>query len=316
MKKLAVLIDADNASAKIAKGLFDEVAKYGLASVKKIYGDWSKPHLKSWQDLLLMYAITPVQQFAYTRGKDATDMQLLIDAMDLLYSDTFDGFCIVSSDSDFTPLVSRIRANGLTVYGVGERKTPEAFRQACDKFIYTDLLQAEDEQANFAVHSDVSHTVDTPIIKQSATNRIERQPIKGQLEQLLRHALNETAEESGWASVSSIGKFLSQTQPDFDSRNYGYAKLSAMLKELEGVQLKIHGSNMYCRKIPYGEFIKLLNSAFEKFQDKQGTASEVALEKYITARFNFKDYGFEAFSDFLDTVHNVERQNNRVRLNK
>mgnify|MGYP000120012448 FL=1 len=132
-KKLAVLIDADNASAGLAQELFEEIAKYGIASVKRIYGDWSSPTLKGWKDILLKHALVPVQQFAYTKGRDATDMGLIIDAMDLLYSSTFDGFCLVSSDSDFTPLASRIRASGLTVYGFGKNTTPEAFRQSCDR---------------------------------------------------------------------------------------------------------------------------------------------------------------------------------------
>ena len=140
-KKLAVLIDGDNAPASRAAALFAEVAKYGLASVKRVYGDWSSPTLNSWQKILLKHALVPVQQFAYTKNKDATDMGLVIEAMDLLYSAKFDGFCLVSSDSDFTPLASRIRAQGLAVYGFGEKKTPEAFRNACDKFIYVENLE-------------------------------------------------------------------------------------------------------------------------------------------------------------------------------
>ena len=140
-EKLAVLIDADNTSSAVAQGLFEEIAKYGVASVKRIYGDWSNNTLIGWRSILLKHAITPVQQFAYTKGKDATDMGLIIDAMDLLYSGNFSGFCLVSSDSDFTRLASRLRENGRTVYGFGEKKTPEAFRKACDKFVYTEIFQ-------------------------------------------------------------------------------------------------------------------------------------------------------------------------------
>lgn len=145
-KKLAVLIDADNSSLNSIQFVLEEVAKYGIASVKRVYGDWSTDTLKNWRDILLAHAITPVQQFAYTKGKDATDMILIIDAMDLLYSNALDGFCIVSSDSDFTPLASRIRESGLTVFGFGRNKTPEAFVKACDKFIYVENLEAEEKE--------------------------------------------------------------------------------------------------------------------------------------------------------------------------
>ena len=144
-KKLAVLIDADNSSINSIESVLEEIAKFGIASVKRVYGDWSSDTLKNWRDVLLPHAITPVQQFAYTKGKDATDMILIIDAMDLLYSGALDGFCIVSSDSDFTPLASRIRESGLMVYGFGRKKTPEAFKKACDKFIFVENLVEEKE---------------------------------------------------------------------------------------------------------------------------------------------------------------------------
>ena len=159
--KLAVLIDADNASAAAVSGLFAEIAKLGIASVKRIYGDWSRPEPQGWKkDVLLRHALMPVQQFAYTTGKDATDMKLIIDAMDLLYSGTFDGVCLVSSDSDFTPLAARIRANGLTVYGFGRHNTPEAFRQSCDRFFYLENLQettAAEEGDNYQINVHEKH---------------------------------------------------------------------------------------------------------------------------------------------------------------
>ena len=163
-EKLAVLIDADNTSSAVAQGLFEEIAKYGVASVKRIYGDWSNNTLIGWRSILLKHALTPVQQFAYTKGKDATDMGLIIDAMDLLYSGNFSGFCLVSSDSDFTPLASRIRASGLVVYGFGKEKTPEAFRQACDRFLYVENL-GEPKKADTAT---TALTVGSDVVERSA----------------------------------------------------------------------------------------------------------------------------------------------------
>lgn len=314
-RKLAVLIDGDNAAASGAGELFAEIAKYGTASVRRIYGDWSKPHLGGWQKILLKHAITPVQQFSYTTGKNASDISMVIDALDLLYSDTFDGFCLVSSDSDFTPLASRIRASGLKVYGFGERKTPQAFRNACDQFIYTENLQAENENA-VAQKSDNEKTdVETPTDKPVKANL--RQPVEGALRSLLYKALKDTTDDSGWAFVGHIGSYLNQTQPDFDPRSYGYGKLSSMLKALGGLQFRHDdASRMYCRKIPYGEFRALLCESVARFQDKNGSASVNALEKYLKPRFSWKDYGFEDLESFLSTVHGVQVEGDRVRVSQ
>ena len=170
-KKFAVLIDADNSSINAIPSVLEEVAKYGIASVKRVYGDWSSETLKNWRDVLLPHAITPVQQFAYTKGKDATDMILIIDAMDLLYAGALDGFCIVSSDSDFTPLASRIRENGLTVYGFGKKTTPDAFKKACDKFIYIENLTAELKAQD---DDDVSHVTEKKAL--STDKVVENKP--------------------------------------------------------------------------------------------------------------------------------------------
>lgn len=249
-KRLAVLIDADNTSAAVARELFAEIAKYGIASVKRIYGDWSSPTLSAWRKILLRHALVPVQQFAYTKGKDATDMGLIIDAMDLLYSGTFDGFCLVSSDSDFTPL---------------------AARQELDAGIRNTLNKA---------------------------------------------VKNCTDEATGWAFVGQIGIYLSQTLPDFDTRTYGYSQLSKMLKALGGLQFRHdEASRMFCRKIPYGELIKLLaNEALPKFRNKQGWAKIHAVEKYVNPRWSFKEYGFDSFADLLNTVHGVEVHDDSLRM--
>jgi uncharacterized LabA/DUF88 family protein len=217
--RLAVLIDADNAPPSITEGLLAEIAKYGTAHVKRAYGDWTGTSLKGWKDQLLAQSIQPIQQFAYTTGKNATDAAMVIDAMDLLYSDRFDAFCIVSSDSDFTRLAARIRESGLTVYGFGERKTPKPFVAACDKFIYTENLTFT---AGPAAPVDVAPAA-KPVA--SATQ------LKGDTALItqLRNAIEAASDDDGWAPLASVGQIITKQRPEFDSRNYGYAKLSDLM---------------------------------------------------------------------------------------
>lgn len=210
--KLAVLIDADNAQPGIVDGLLSEIANYGTASVKRIYGDWTSPGLRGWKEVLLEHSIQPMQQFAYTKGKNATDSAMIIDAMDLLYTNNFHGFCIVSSDSDFTKLASRIRESGLLVYGFGEKKTPSPFVSACDKFIYTEVLRAKSDE-------------DAAIAKKSSGD-LRRD---ARLVNLLRNAVNTSSDDSGWAQLGPVGSNIAKQSPDFDPRNYGYAKLGELV---------------------------------------------------------------------------------------
>jgi len=211
-EKLAVLIDADNAQPSIVEGLLAEIAKYGTANVKRIYGDWTLPGLKGWKEVLLQYSIQPIQQFGYTKGKNATDSAMIIDAMDLLYTDNFDGFCIVSSDSDFTKLASRIREAGLVVYGFGEKKTPEPFVSACDKFIYTELLRSkEDDSEAIRRKSDSELKQDTKLVN------------------LLRNAVEASSDDSGWTHLAPVGSNIAKQSPEFDPRNYGYKKLGELI---------------------------------------------------------------------------------------
>jgi len=257
-KKFAVLIDADNSSISAISSVLEEVAKYGIASVKRVYGDWSNETLKKWRDVLLPHAITPVQQFAYTKGKDATDMILIIDAMDLLYAGALDGFCIVSSDSDFTPLASRIRENGLSVYGFGKKSTPEAFRKACDKFIFienliseNELKNSEDEEVtNAQVRKifDSSKTSDSKLANQLKDNIVIDVMDRGTLN-LIYKAVKDNADENGWANLGMVGLYISAVKPDFDSRNYGRAKLSGLIKTLNLFETKVEMSQMYLRKM-------------------------------------------------------------------
>ncbi|HOK00140.1 MAG: NYN domain-containing protein [Treponemataceae bacterium] len=217
--KLAVLIDADNTQPAIIEGLLNEVAKYGVASVKRIYGDWTSNNLRSWKDKLLEYAIQPIQQFSYTTGKNATDSAMIIDAMDLLYTEKLDGFCIVSSDSDFTRLAARIRESGLIVYGFGEKKTPKAFVAACDKFIYTEILKDQQEEED--------ELESKPAPKPGRDIKGDRRLIT-----LLRNAVEDLADESGWAYLGSVGQSITNRSSEFDPRNYGFKKLGDLFRAL------------------------------------------------------------------------------------
>jgi uncharacterized LabA/DUF88 family protein len=211
-QKLAVLIDADNAQPSIIEGLLAEIAKYGTANVKRIYGDWTGVHLKGWKDVLLKHSIQPIQQFRYTIGKNATDSAMIIDAMDLLFTNKFDGFCIVSSDSDFTKIASRLRESGLVVYGFGEKKTPEPFVSACDKFIYTEVLISKED--------------DNLSIKRKSINELKQDT---KLVNLLRNAVEASSDESGWSHLAPVGNNIAKQVPDFDPRNYGYKKLGELV---------------------------------------------------------------------------------------
>ncbi len=224
---LALLIDGDNASPKIVVGLMAEIANYGTASVKRVYGDWTDPNLKGWKECLLEHSIQPMQQFAYTTGKNATDGAMIIDAMDLLYTGRFSGFCIVSSDSDFARLAARIREQGVTVYGFGERKTPRPFITACDKFVYFDVLNGQVEDGNAAAvpapqQQEVKPTAASQPAKKTGLNKAARD--------MLIKAIVATADEDGRANLAQVGGHLAKQAPDFDARNYGFPRLSDLVK--------------------------------------------------------------------------------------
>ena len=220
LPRFAVLIDADNTSPRIAEGLFEEVAKFGEASVRRIYGDFSGQRLKSWADILQRFAIDPYQQFAYTTGKNASDIALVIDAMDLLHSGRFDGFCLVSSDSDFTRLASRLREQGADVYGFGAQKTPESFRQACRRFIYTENLLPE-SQTSGPEAAAKSKSLELPSAAIPTLNK----------------AVSQIESEDGWVSLSSVGKQLSNLVSDFDVRTYGFRKLSDLVRKTDAFEI-------------------------------------------------------------------------------
>ena len=231
--RFAVLIDADNTSPQITEGLFEEIAKFGEASVRRIYGDFSSTRLKSWADILQRHAIDPYQQFAYTKGKNASDIALVIDAMDLLHSGRFDGFCLVSSDSDFTRLASRLREQGADVYGFGTQKTPESFRQACRRFVYTENLLPP-----------------PPAASGEAARSKPREPLSAAIPILMK-AMSQIESEDGWVMLGPVGQHISNLFSDFDVRTYGCSKLSDLIRKTGAFEVeKVEGGHIHMRAKP------------------------------------------------------------------
>ncbi len=221
--KLAVLIDGDNIPSRYIKEMMQEITKYGTPTVKRIYGDWTKPHLSKWKAILLENAITPIQQYGYTTGKNATDSAMIIDAMDILYSEKVNGFCLVSSDSDFTKLATRLREEGLVVYGIGEKKTPDPFIVACDKFIYLEILDTGDEDSENGKSKSKKENID----------KITPKVIK-----LLQHSVDDAADDDGWAFMGDVGSLILKKQPNFDARNFGFQKLTPLFKSLPQFEIE------------------------------------------------------------------------------
>lgn len=215
---LAVLIDGDNIPSAFVQEMMEEISKYGNPTIKRIYGDWTKPNLAKWKNLLLENAITPIQQYAYTTGKNATDSAMIIDAMDILYSQKVNGFCIVSSDSDFTRLATRLREAGMQVIGIGEKKTPNPFIVACDKFIYIEILKKQSKDDEPDKGRDVA---------KDSVDSIANREI-----QLIATTINDLSDDDGWAFLGDVGSLLQKRQPNFDPRNYGFSKLTPLIKSI------------------------------------------------------------------------------------
>lgn len=223
--KLAVLIDGDNIPSAYVKEMMEEIAKYGNPTIKRIYGDWTNPKLQKWKSILLQNAITPIQQYGYTVGKNATDSAMIIDAMDILYSEKVNGFCLVSSDSDFTRLATRLREAGMQVFGIGEKKTPEPFIVACDKFIYLEILK------NLSEENESEHAKSKSLRKENI-DKITPKVIK-----LIASTISDLADDDGWAFLGDVGNLLQKKQPNFDSRNYGYQKLTPLIKSIKNFEI-------------------------------------------------------------------------------
>jgi uncharacterized LabA/DUF88 family protein len=242
--RLAVLIDADNIPYSNIHSMLEEIAKYGTPTFKRIYADWTKPTVSGWKSLLLEHAITPVQQYSYTTGKNSSDSALIIDAMDILYTGRVEGFCIVSSDSDFTRLATRLREAGMKVFGIGERKTPVAFISACDKFIYLDILKTSEEPAKQRNGSSRKRpaqkrgkTEETP-----ETKEVSPRDTNDQLVRLITSTINDLADENGWVFLGELGNLLLKKQPDFDPRNYGFKKLGPLIESLGNFEVNKESS--------------------------------------------------------------------------
>lgn len=231
--RLAVLIDAENVPYKSIRGILEEVAKYGTPTIKRIYADWTNTALAGWKVALLENAITPVQQYSYTTGKNSSDSALIIDAMDILYSEKVDGFCIVSSDSDFTRLATRLREAGMKVFGIGERKTPNAFIVACDKFIYIEIIN-KPAKIN-APPAAADPKKETAGVQQPKGNALT---IDEELINLIASSVNDVADESGWGFLAEVGNLISKKQPDFDSRNYGFDRLTRLVKAIDRFEIE------------------------------------------------------------------------------
>jgi len=238
--RLAVLIDAENIPYHSVKDMLEEVAKYGTPTFKRIYGDWTKPHISGWKTILLEHAITPVQQYSYTQGKNATDSAMIIDAMDILYSGRVEGFCIISSDSDFTRLATRLREAGMKVYGFGERKTPNALIASCDKFIYLEIITEESE-------TEETHHLKAEKKKHKPSfEKINKSVIK-----LIATTIDDLADENGWAFLGDVGNLLLKKQPNFDPRNFGFQKLTPLIKSLPQFEIDIRGTDKGGIKLVY-----------------------------------------------------------------
>jgi uncharacterized protein (TIGR00288 family) len=242
-RKLAVLIDGDNIPSAYVKEMMEEIAKYGNPTIKRIYGDWTKPHLSKWKNLLLTNAITPIQQYAYTTGKNATDSAMIIDAMDILYSGKVDGFCIVSSDSDFTRLATRLREAGMNVIGIGERKTPEPFIVSCDRFIYIEILKPKviKTTAEKAKAGD----------KNEKEEKDEFEKITKKVIQLIATTISDVADDDGWAFLGDVGSMLQKKQPNFDARNYGFQKLTPLIRSIKKFEVDQRDSGRTKSKLIY-----------------------------------------------------------------
>lgn len=246
---LAVLIDGDNIPSAHVKEMMEEIAKYGNPTIKRIYGDWTKPHLSKWKNILLENAITPIQQYAYTTGKNATDSAMIIDAMDILYSGKVNGFCLVSSDSDFTRLATRLREAGMQVIGIGEKKTPNPFIVACDKFIYVEILKNRSD-------SEESGAEGGGQVDENNIDRITNKEIK-----LISATISDLADEGGWAFLGDVGSLLQKKQPNFDSRNYGFQKLTPLIKSIKSFEIDERDSQNGRIKLVY---VRIKKQQFKK----------------------------------------------------
>ena len=294
-RRLAVLIDAENISIKYIKVVLDEISNYGIATYKRAYGDWTNPVLKGWKEEVLKNSITPMQTYSYTQGKNSTDSAMIIDAMDILYSGKVDGFCIVSSDSDFTRLASRLREAGMLVIGMGEKKTVEAFRTSCTAFKYLEVLAADDENQSDISRKEIEDSIIKILMDNEANDR-------------------ET-------TVGELGSKLSNRHADFDVRNYGYSKLTKFLESIKGLTLTQHGNSITVTRkeseVSKDQIVSLVMDTLKKSKSKSMSLPVLKTKiekKYPT--FKISDYQYSRFSQFVKDMDGLVVKNNSVSWNK
>ena len=297
--RYAVLIDADNVAAKYTKYILDEVSNYGVVTYKRVYGDWTRPNLAGWKNMALDNAITPVQQYSYTTGKNATDSAMIIDAMDILYSHNIDGFCIVSSDSDFTRLAIRLRESGMHVIGMGEQKTPKPFSTACNAFKYLEILADEEIQGAGETEKLEMKTLETAIVR----------------------IITENAHLRDEIHIGELGSRLLNRYPDFDVRNYGYSKFSQFLKEFDGLSFRQEGSSILVSQKTSTSDLGRIESVLEAIVRTNGTKGYNLgeLKKQLCAKmpeFDVKTYGYSKFSKFVENLPSFKIKNNTVMISE
>jgi len=313
-KRFAVLIDSDNISAKYIAGIVAEMTKYGIITYKRIYGDWTSTHATKWKKELLENSITPVQQFSNTTGKNATDSALIIDAMDILYSENVDGFCIVSSDSDFTRLASRLRESGMDVIGMGEEKTPRSFRAACTVFTSLEVLTDTDDD------SDDEGTHGAHKRSKRAIAKSENAISKATIEKDIIDIIIESENRNMAAGLADIGNRLIKKYPDFDVRNYGYSRLSKFMEEMSDLEVykedNVYTVGLKDNAKASAEIIDYMKELVEKSKDKGLYLSELGnLLNTKYPQFNVKDYGYSKFSKFVQSVSELDIHEDEAKRN-
>lgn len=298
--RYAVLIDADNVAAKYTRYILDEVSNYGVVTYKRVYGDWTRPNLAGWKNMALDNAITPVQQYSYTTGKNATDSAMIIDAMDILYSHNIDGFCIVSSDSDFTRLAIRLRESGMHVIGMGEKKTPKPFSTACNAFKYLEVIAEEETQGSVDDNDKVEmKTLESAIIRIIAENANLQEEI----------------------NIGELGSRLQGRYPDFDVRNYGYSKFSQFLKDFDCLSFRQVGSSILVSQKSDKTDLRRIEETLAAIIRTNGTKGYNLgeLKKQLCTKipeFSVKTYGYSKFSRFIENLPNFKIKNNTVMISE
>lgn len=305
-KRFAVLIDADNVSPKYIKYILEEISDVGTATYKRIYGDWTDSSKRGWKDTILEWSVNPIQQYSYTTGKNSTDSAMIIDAMDILYSHSVDGFCLVSSDSDFTKLAQRLREAGMFVMGMGESKTPKPFRTACDTFKILDVIsQAEDSSHNTSATPEIAEKADITSIHE--------------IKKAIFKLMTENNNQGRSTSMADMGNFLGKRFPEFDVRNYGFSKLSTFLESLDEFEIVKEGTTYYVmdrrQEVPIEEVVREIELILEENGGEVSNLSIINDEvKKAFPGFHAKQYGFSRFSSFIRSFSQFEIHDNSVRL--